>query len=466
MTAVRRRREVLPVVLLCVASAMHMVQTATATPEADDDLLASIPRYTPPPGTTAPTVHSGYLHLEGGGKSFFYVLVDAAPRSDAPADEAQAARERLIVWLNGGPGCSSLRGLFEEHGPFFSDWDGSQAKLRHNPESWHQLGAVLYLESPTGVGFSKSTHNMDYHNNDATTAQDNYAALQAFMAMYPEYQAGSVVLASESYGGHYTPQFAKAILDGNERVEGEGFNAAHVYISLVGFAVGNAYTIPGDDETTLSFLHEHGMIPDGAFDAIESTCNGNLACYWQSAGYDVGTCSSSCRSAINAAVHAAGTFNSYHIYAMHCNPSASRARSTASDAGGAKDRQLRAVDTGGDDVDDDEDVRDRAEALRKASGRRLAEAGVAADAATTDVPAQLERGNAECVDTYTGQYLNDESVKEAWNADTSITWHGCAPFGKFQYPMDVSVGRGVHVRVIGCVVDDPVAGGCCVCLGR
>ena len=55
------------------------------------------------------------------------------------------------LWLNGGPGCSSLDGLFYENGPFHVT---DNATLYNNPYAWNLVSNVLYIEAPIGVGYS------------------------------------------------------------------------------------------------------------------------------------------------------------------------------------------------------------------------------------------------------------------------------------------------------------------------
>ena len=60
----------------------------------------------------------------------------------------------IILWLNGGPGCSSLLGLMQEIGPFVID--NGETEYKANPWSWNLQAHLLILESPSGVGFSRS----------------------------------------------------------------------------------------------------------------------------------------------------------------------------------------------------------------------------------------------------------------------------------------------------------------------
>ena len=71
------------------------------------DRVESLPGWS---GPLPSPMYSGFLALPGTQKQLHYLLVEAEP----PLDKASAP---LVLWLNGGPGCSSLEGFFYEHGP-------------------------------------------------------------------------------------------------------------------------------------------------------------------------------------------------------------------------------------------------------------------------------------------------------------------------------------------------------------
>lgn len=58
----------------------------------------------------------------------------------------------LAIWMNGGPGGSSMLGLLSENGPCFVNSDSNSTYL--NEWSWNNEVNMLYLDQPVQVGFS------------------------------------------------------------------------------------------------------------------------------------------------------------------------------------------------------------------------------------------------------------------------------------------------------------------------
>ncbi|CAD5216964.1 unnamed protein product [Bursaphelenchus xylophilus] len=146
-------------------------------------------------------------------------------------------KDPLVLWLNGGPGCSSLFGLLEEHGPFvLVEGHDVDLKLHKNPNAWNKFANVLYLEAPAGVGFSQNDETNFPSYDDTTTAIDNANFLSAFVKAYPEYKGRDFYITGESYGGCYVPTLANQVL----RVQDE------VNLNLKGVAIGNGITTKAD----------------------------------------------------------------------------------------------------------------------------------------------------------------------------------------------------------------------------
>lgn len=162
--------------------------------------------------------YSGYLDIADEDKHFFYYFFES--RNDPKNDP-------IVLWLNGGPGCSSLTGLFFELGPSSIDED---IKPVYNPYSWNNNASVIFLDQPINVGYSYSSSSV---SNTIAAGKDVYAFLQLFFENFPEYKELDFHIAGESYAGHYIPVFAKEILSHQER----NFNLTSVMI-------GNGLTDP------------------------------------------------------------------------------------------------------------------------------------------------------------------------------------------------------------------------------
>lgn len=71
-------------------------------------------------------------------------------------------KDPLIIWLTGGPGCSSELAIFFENGPMRLEY-GKPVK---NDISWNNKANLLFLDNPVGTGYSKgSIFNMPKNEN-------------------------------------------------------------------------------------------------------------------------------------------------------------------------------------------------------------------------------------------------------------------------------------------------------------
>lgn len=181
---------------------LSLVAAAYAAPV--EDLVDSLPDMNG--GNPFPfKTYSGYLSVAGTTRNLHYFYVES---------QKNPSNDPLVVWFNGGPGCSSMLGLLTEHGPYVMENEGTA--FHANDYSWNKEVNMLYIESPAGVGFSYYTEEDDYNYTDAGVAQENMKALIYFLVFkFPELQTNDLYLSGESYAGIYVPTLAYAINDYN-----------------------------------------------------------------------------------------------------------------------------------------------------------------------------------------------------------------------------------------------------------
>ena len=102
----------------------------------------------------------------------------------------------LILWLQGGPGGSSLFGLFVEHGPFYVT---EQLEVRARSTAWSLPYNVLYIDQPAGTGFSFTKSELGYVTDQERVADDLYEALKQFYNLFPDPLSHDLYITGEPY---------------------------------------------------------------------------------------------------------------------------------------------------------------------------------------------------------------------------------------------------------------------------
>lgn len=140
--------------------------------------------------------YSGYLDIEDETKHLFFWFFES--RNDP-------ANDPVVLWLNGGPGCSSMTGLFFELGPASIN---KKIKPVTNDYAWNSNASIIFLDEPVNVGFSYSEKRV---GTTRAAGEDVYAMLNLFFEKFPQYNGNGFHIAGESYAGHYIPAIATAI---------------------------------------------------------------------------------------------------------------------------------------------------------------------------------------------------------------------------------------------------------------
>ncbi|KAF8388538.1 hypothetical protein HHK36_027213 [Tetracentron sinense] len=220
-------------------------------------LITQVPGF----GGTLPSKHySGYVTInESHGKNLFYYFV---------VSERNSSEDPVVLWLNGGPGCSSFDGFVYEHGPFNfqAGKTGSLPQLHLNPYSWSKISNIIYLDSPAGVGLSYSKNKTDYNTGDLKTASDTHTFLLKWFEQYPEFLSNPFYIAGESYAGVYVPTLASEVVKGLDA-------GLKPILNFKGYIVGNGVTDEEFDGNALvPFAHGMGLISDELFEEVKAAC--------------------------------------------------------------------------------------------------------------------------------------------------------------------------------------------------
>ncbi|WYZ34022.1 hypothetical protein EsH8_I_000298 [Colletotrichum jinshuiense] len=250
---------------------------------------------------------AGYVDVSPTQHMYFWMFEARQNATSAP----------MTVRLDGGPGASSMNGLFLEIGPCTID---ARGKVVDNPNSWSTMTNLLFVDQPATVGFSYTDlvngtvnprtaeivpqqctladprcgtySSMDISltpNSTVEAAKVFYQVMQGVMGVFPQYTANGVHITGQSYGGHYAPIFADYITQQNQvKAPGtvpiplksisieDGFMDTRVQFgAYFNYSVtGNPYDVVPFNNTLQQQLFTNMFGPSGCQDR-QTACNSN-----------------------------------------------------------------------------------------------------------------------------------------------------------------------------------------------
>jgi len=136
---------------------------------------------------------------------------------------AQEVENTLVIWLNGGPGCSSFNcGVMMEHSPVTQPLRPAgycclqpTPDLEVNDHSWTKATTMLYVEHPWGTGFS---YGKPEPATESEASGDMYAFLLSFFQVFPHLATYKLYIFGESYAGMFVPSILRYIHRENLKV--------------------------------------------------------------------------------------------------------------------------------------------------------------------------------------------------------------------------------------------------------
>ncbi|KAG4906287.1 hypothetical protein JHK84_054797 [Glycine max] len=181
------------------------------------------------PKEAFPAKH-GYLPISPTSTSSIFYAFYEAQNSTLPLSQAT-----LLIWLQGGPGCSSMIGNLYELGP----WRVTESlTIQPNPGTWNRIFGLLFLDSPIGTGFSVASTPQEIPKDQNTVAKHLFAATTSFLQLDPVFKNSPIYITGESYAGKYVPAIGYYILEKNANLK------VSERVNLAGVAIGDGLTDP------------------------------------------------------------------------------------------------------------------------------------------------------------------------------------------------------------------------------
>ncbi|KAF3550455.1 hypothetical protein DY000_02004024, partial [Brassica cretica] len=198
-------------------------------------------------------LETGYIGVgEAEESQFFYYFIKY---------ERTPAEDPLLIWLTGGPGCSSISAFLLENGPlaFNTESDsGNIPSLVSTTYSWSKVANIIYLDLPVGTGFSYSRNPLANIPSDTRSAKLVPEFVHKWLAKHPEYFYNPFYVTGNSYAGKVFPAIVKK--------------------SQLGYVLGNPITdLDNEKNWHIPFAHGMALISDEHYESLRRSCRGNYA---------------------------------------------------------------------------------------------------------------------------------------------------------------------------------------------
>ncbi|BFZ22552.1 hypothetical protein BsWGS_25590 [Bradybaena similaris] len=156
------------------------------------------------PDNIIPRSYAGFITVDKKlGNHLFFWFFPAISEPQAP----------VLVWLNGGPGISSMLGLLWENGPIRAigglGFSVNKISYERWNNSWAESFAMLYIDNPVGTGFSYSeSGSRGWKTTNKGYTEDLFSFINQFYLLFPDYLKTELYIGGQSYAGKYVPALA------------------------------------------------------------------------------------------------------------------------------------------------------------------------------------------------------------------------------------------------------------------
>ncbi|KAK7283237.1 hypothetical protein RIF29_12629 [Crotalaria pallida] len=224
------------------------------------------------------TLETGYVGVGSETEKeeeaeFFYYFIES---------ENNPKEDPLLLWLSGGPYCSSFTGLAYEIGPLAfkeEEYNGSLPNLVLRPESWTKVSNIIFVDAPANTGFSYHKTERAAQQSTTKLVDSTHQFLRKWLINHPAFLSNEVYIGGDSYAGIPLPAIVQEISNGNE-------GGVQPWINLQGYLLGNPITLFVEPDVTkrgdiifrnkyaISFNHGMGLISDELYTSLRKNCKG------------------------------------------------------------------------------------------------------------------------------------------------------------------------------------------------
>ncbi|KAL3730238.1 hypothetical protein ACJRO7_027271 [Eucalyptus globulus] len=201
------------------------------------------------PGELPFYLETGYVgvgDLEDVQMFYCFVKSERSPKDDP-----------LVLWITGGPGCSTLSAILYEIGPStfnYKNLTPSRPTLKVNEYSWTKVANIIFVDEPVGAGFSYA-NNWESYN---------------WLTLHPEFLSNPLYIGGDSYGGFINPIVTLKVAEGIEA-------GLEPIMNLKGYLLGNPVTnLQRDENSRVRFAYLKALISEELYKSADKNCNGDF----------------------------------------------------------------------------------------------------------------------------------------------------------------------------------------------
>lgn len=171
----------------------------------------------------------GSIPVTQNGSTIFYWFFSA---------RKNAEQAPLMIWLTGGPGCSTEISMFTENGPM--KLNKETGELTKNPQSWNNNFNLVFVDQPIGTSWSEVANGDSYNTNEIQVAEIFYEFLKGFQKINPTFVNREFYIAGESYAGKFVPNIGNLLY---HRQQDEQYSQ-DPKVNFKGVAIGDGWVSP------------------------------------------------------------------------------------------------------------------------------------------------------------------------------------------------------------------------------